>query len=93
MKQAILALTSLLLAASFSHAAKQPNIIIILADDMGYSDPGYMGGEAQTPALDQLATEGVTFLNCYNNAKCAPTRAALMTGSVSYTHLTLPTKA
>jgi len=47
---------------------------------MGYSDRGYMGGEAQTPNLDKLSKEGVTFLNCFNNAKCAPSRAALMTG-------------
>src|SRR5690606_11842209 len=60
--------------------ARPPNIVLILADDMGYSDPGYMGGEAATPNLDQLAQNGVTFLNCFNNAKCAPSRAALMTG-------------
>ena len=59
---------------------KRPNILIILADDMGYSDPGYMGGEARTPHLDQIAANGVVFVNCVNNCKCAPTRASLMTG-------------
>jgi len=58
----------------------RPNILIILADDMGYSDPGFMGGEAHTPNLDRLARSGTLFTNCFNNAKCAPTRASLMTG-------------
>lgn len=61
-------------------AENRPNVILFLVDDMGYSDPGYMGGEAETPNLDKLSREGVTFLNCFNNAKCAPSRAALMTG-------------
>ncbi len=60
--------------------AEKTNVIVFLVDDMGYSDPGYMGGEAETPHLNQLSKEGVTFTNCYNNAKCAPSRAALMTG-------------
>jgi arylsulfatase len=50
---------------------------------MGYSDPGYMGGEARTPNLDRLSEEGMTFLNLFNNAKCAPSRAALKTGMSS----------
>jgi len=58
----------------------RPNIVILLVDDMGYSDPGYMGGEARTPNLDRLSEKGATFLNMFNNAKCAPSRAALMTG-------------
>jgi len=78
-------LISVLLALTPSLAtgktpAAPPNIVIVLVDDMGYSDPGYMGGEARTPNLDRLAKQGVTFLNMFNNAKCAPTRAALMTG-------------
>ncbi|GAB6164216.1 hypothetical protein JCM19992_02160 [Thermostilla marina] len=60
--------------------ADRPNILLILADDMGYSDLGCMGGDARTPNLDSLAAHGVLFVNFYNNAKCAPTRAALMTG-------------
>ncbi|EDM28494.1 arylsulfatase (aryl-sulfate sulphohydrolase) [Lentisphaera araneosa HTCC2155] len=60
--------------------AKKPNIVIILADDMGYSDLGCVGGDIQTPNLDKLAKDGLLFPNFYNNAKCAPTRASLMTG-------------
>ncbi|HMP75735.1 MAG TPA: sulfatase-like hydrolase/transferase [Kiritimatiellia bacterium] len=73
-------LTGAAFAQPTSRVARPPNIVLILADDMGYSDPGYMGGEAATPNLDRLARDGVTFLNCFNNAKCAPSRAALMTG-------------
>ncbi len=57
-----------------------PNIIVIMADDMGYSDLGCMGGDAETPNLDALARDGILFPDFYNNAKCAPTRASLMTG-------------
>ncbi len=58
----------------------KPNILIILADDMGYADLGCMGGDAETPHLDLLAKKGILFTNFYNNAKCAPSRASLMTG-------------
>jgi arylsulfatase A-like enzyme len=58
----------------------RPNIIIILADDMGYSDLGCYGGEIQTPNLDQLAANGVRFTQFYNCARCCPTRASLLTG-------------
>ena len=61
-------------------AAVQPNIVLIVADDMGYSDIGCYGGEIQTPNLDRLAREGLRFSQFYNNAKCIPTRASLMTG-------------
>lgn len=64
----------------FGRRRERPNIVIVLADDMGYSDPGCMGGEARTPNIDKLRREGVLFTNAYNNAKCAPSRAALMTG-------------
>jgi len=57
-----------------------PNIILILADDMGYSDLGCYGGEIYTPNLDQLAAEGVRFTQFYNAARCCPTRASLITG-------------
>ena len=59
---------------------QRPNILLILSDDMGYSDLGCMGGDAHTPNIDRLAANGVLFGNFYNNAKCAPTRASLMTG-------------
>ncbi len=58
----------------------KPNIILILADDMGYSDIGCYGGEIDTPHLDSLAKQGLQFTQFYNNAKCAPTRASVLTG-------------
>lgn len=57
-----------------------PNIIIILADDMGYSDLGCMGGEINSPNLDKLAKNGLLFTHCYNASRCAPSRASLLTG-------------
>lgn len=60
--------------------AAPPNIVIILADDMGYSDLGCYGGEITTPNLDGLAKNGVRFTQFYNTARCWPSRAALMTG-------------
>ncbi|MFN8709570.1 MAG: arylsulfatase [Planctomyces sp.] len=59
---------------------KPPNVLIILADDLGYSDTGCYGGEIQTPALDGLAQNGIRFTQCYNTARCWPSRAVLMTG-------------
>jgi arylsulfatase len=63
----------------------RPNIILILSDDMGYSDLGCYGGEIRTPNLDRLAENGVRFTQMYNCARCCPTRASLMTGC--YPHL------
>jgi arylsulfatase len=60
--------------------AAKPNIVVILADDMGYSDIGCFGGEVRTPNLDRLASRGVRFTQFYNTARCCPTRASLMTG-------------
>lgn len=57
-----------------------PNIVFILADDMGYSDLGCYGGEIATPNLDALASNGLRFTQFYNTARCWPTRAALLTG-------------
>lgn len=62
------------------NASGRPNIILILADDMGFSDLGCYGGEIQTPNLDRLAAGGLRFSQCYNCALCGPSRAALMTG-------------
>lgn len=59
---------------------ERPNILLILADDMGYSDIGCYGGEINTPVLDGLAHEGIRFTQFYNTARCCPTRASLMTG-------------
>ena len=58
----------------------QPNIIIILNDDMGFSDLGCYGGEVQTPNLDRLASGGLRFTRFYNTARCCPSRASLLTG-------------
>ncbi len=57
-----------------------PNIILILADDMGYSDIGCYGGEINTPRLDKLAENGLRFTQFYNAARCCPSRASLLTG-------------
>lgn len=59
---------------------RRPNIILILADDMGFSDIGCYGGEVQTPNLDQLAKKGLRYKQFYNAARCCPTRASLLTG-------------
>ncbi|HOQ87864.1 MAG TPA: sulfatase-like hydrolase/transferase, partial [Phycisphaerae bacterium] len=58
----------------------RPNIVLILADDLGFSDIGCYGGEIATPNLDRLADDGLRFTQMYNTARCWPTRAALMTG-------------
>jgi arylsulfatase A-like enzyme len=58
----------------------RPNIIVIMSDDMGYSDLGCYGGEINTPNLDALAKNGLRFTQFYNTARCCPTRAALLTG-------------
>ena len=60
--------------------AESPNIIIIMADDLGYSDLGCYGGEMATPNLDKLARNGVRFNAFYNTGRCCPTRASLLTG-------------
>ena len=57
-----------------------PNILLILNDDMGYSDIGCYGGEVETPNLDRLATSGLRFTQFYNTARCCPTRASILTG-------------
>jgi arylsulfatase len=59
---------------------RRPNLVVILADDLGYSDPGCYGGEIRTPHLDGLAAGGLRFTQFYNTARCWPTRAALLTG-------------
>jgi len=61
-------------------AATKPNIIVILSDDMGFSDIGCYGGEIATPNLDALAKGGARFTQFYNTARCCPTRASLLTG-------------
>jgi len=65
---------------SRANVAKKPNIVLIMADDMGYSDIGCYGGEVHTPNIDRLAANGIRFTQFYNTARCCPTRASLMTG-------------
>jgi len=59
---------------------ERPNIVLILADDLGYSDLGCYGGEIQTPNLDYLAENGLRFRRFYNTSRCCPSRASLLTG-------------
>jgi arylsulfatase A-like enzyme len=61
-------------------AQPRPNVVVILADDLGFSDIGCYGGEVQTPHLDSLAEGGLRFTQAYNTARCWPSRAALLTG-------------
>lgn len=66
--------------ASAQARDERPNIVIVLADDLGYSDVGSYGGEIRTPNLDALAAGGLRFTQFYNTARCYPTRASLLTG-------------
>ena len=59
---------------------KRPNIIVIMADDMGFSDLGCYGGEIDTPNIDRLAAEGMRFSQFYNCAVCGPSRSSLLSG-------------
>ena len=76
--------------AASAHTAEKPNIVLIVADDMGYSDLGCYGGEIETPNLDALAENGLRFTNYYVNNMCWPTRASLMTSL--YPKTALPQK-
>lgn len=71
-------------ASAASAAPARPNIVLILADDMGYSDLGCFGAEIRTPNLDRLASRGVRFTHFYNTARCCPSRASLLTGMYSH---------
>lgn len=69
-----------LVTNEYAVAAGQPNVVLILADDLGYSDLGSYGGEIRTPRLDELAKNGLRLTQFYNTARCWPTRGALLTG-------------
>ena len=58
----------------------RPNFIIVMVDDMGFSDLGCYGGEIETPHLDGMASRGLRFTQFYNTGRCCPTRASLLTG-------------
>src|SRR5690606_41812397 len=66
--------------ASSAASAPRPNIIVIMVDDLGYSDIGPYGSEIETPHLDALANDGLRFSQFYTTPKCFPSRAALLTG-------------
>ena len=69
-----------LTASMATQAHEKPNILVILADDLGYSDLGCYGSEIHTPNLDRLAYNGVRFTRFYNASRSCPTRASLLTG-------------
>ena len=75
---------TVILVVQCSSAPTKPNIVFVLADDLGYADIGYHGGAGQikTPALDKLAYDGVRLENYYVQPVCTPTRSALMTGQL-----------
>ncbi len=71
---------SLICICAVAQAAERPNIVVMVADDLGWNDVGYHGGDIDTPSLDRLANEGVQLDRFYTTPICSPTRAALMTG-------------
>lgn len=75
---AVIALS--ILASAQVTAAERPNVVVIVADDLGWADVGYHGGNIDTPSLDRLAEQGVQLNRFYTTPICSPTRAALMTG-------------
>jgi arylsulfatase A-like enzyme len=91
MKKTIITLNLLLFAVVLVSAQNKtssenskPNIILIMVDDMGYSDLGNYGSEIKTPNLDKLAGEGLRLREFYNNSICAPTRGSLLTGQYQH---------
>ena len=80
MTRPLLALLAVAAGGTTFAAEKPPNVVVILSDDMGFSDLGCYGGEIATPNLDALAAGGVRFAQFYNTARCCPTRASLLTG-------------
>lgn len=81
-RQVILSATALLPTITYAQniSKQRPNILLIMADDMGYSDIGCFGGEIPTPNIDSLAQRGVRFTQFYNCGRSCPTRASLLTG-------------
>ena len=81
--RSLLAAVGCMLPLGLAHAADQPNIVFILADDLGYTDVGCYGSQYyETPQIDQLAAQGMRFTSGYAcSANCQPTRAALMSGA------------
>ena len=77
---ALLSMLATLLLSFDLKADTRPNILLIMSDDMGYSDIGCYGSEIRTPNLDRMAANGLRFTQFYNGARCCPTRASLLTG-------------
>jgi arylsulfatase len=88
--KSLLSLAILLIFSAFqlsfikSNESGKPNIILILVDDMGFSDLGFMGSGIETPNIDKLAAGGVLLNHFYNTGRCAPTRASLLTGQYAH---------
>ncbi|WP_059402815.1 arylsulfatase [Pseudomonas sp. RIT-PI-q] len=80
LKPLVLALSCIVFGAQCFAAAKRPNIVVLVADDWGYSDVGSFGSEIATPNIDTLAREGVRFADFHVTASCSPTRSMLLTG-------------
>ncbi|MEM1440775.1 MAG: arylsulfatase, partial [Verrucomicrobiota bacterium] len=80
MKTLLAALLAYLTSASFLSASDKPNILLILSDDLGFSDLGCYGGEIATPNLDSIAENGLKYTQFYKTGRCWPTRGALLTG-------------
>ena len=76
----LLACMALWLLSPVPSPADKPNIVLILADDMGWSDLGCYGSEIPTPHLDSLAAQGMLATRCYTASRCSPSRASIMTG-------------
>jgi len=86
-RERLLLATLLMAASSSTSAATRPNIVFIVADDLGWTDLGSFGsGYYQTPHIDQLAATGMKFTSAYANPNCAPTRASLLTGRYTPRH-------
>ena len=65
---------------STTNSTRRPNVLLVLMDDMGFSDLGCYGGEIETPNVDALANNGVRFTQFYNTGRCWPTRSSILTG-------------
>lgn len=83
-RRVLFSLVACVALVASSAAEDRPNILIILVDDLGYSDLGFQGGEIETPHIDRLANDGLKFTQFYNCARCGPTRASIMTGLYSH---------
>ncbi len=86
----LIALAPWLVLGQTPPVTNAPNVMVILIDDMGFSDLGCYGGEARTPNIDSLAATGLRFRNFHNTARCSPTRMALLTGLYTHQAATIP---